>query len=92
MSHSENDMDRQVKRHRGPLIGFIALGAFVAVLLVWWLGGVTQEAEDATDAEVPADGTSLSITGPDDGGTSSVPAQNPSAEGAEDINAPAAAD
>jgi hypothetical protein len=79
MSHSENDMNRQVKRHRGPLIGFIALGAFVAILLVWWLGGVVTDAEDATDAQVPAQGTSLSITGPDEDATTTVPAQNPTA-------------
>lgn len=76
MSHSENDMNQQVKRHKGPLIGFVALGAFVAVLLVWWLGGVVTDAEDA---QVPAQGTSLSITGPDEDTTTTVPAQNPTA-------------
>ncbi|ARU00282.1 hypothetical protein [Yoonia vestfoldensis] len=77
MSHSENNMNRQVKRHRGPLIGFIALGAFVAILLVWWLGGVVTDAQDATDAQAPATDPALSITAPDDPTTATVPAQNP---------------
>ncbi|WP_322889679.1 MULTISPECIES: hypothetical protein [unclassified Yoonia] len=92
MSHSENNMDRQVKRHKGPLLGFIAIVVFVGVLLVWWLGTVVDEAEDATGAQLPADGTSLSAPETGDGRTSAVPAQNPSAEGADDLTAPAAAD
>lgn len=82
MSHSENDMDRQVKRHKGPLIGFIAIGAFVAVILVWWLGSVVGDAEDATDADA-TEGTALSITGPDNSEADAAPASDAPAEGAE---------
>jgi hypothetical protein len=57
MSHSENNMNRQVKRHKGPLLGFIAIIVFVAVLLVWWLG---VEVEDAQDPSEPLDGTATS--------------------------------
>lgn len=63
MSHSENDIDRQVKRHKGPLIGFIAIGVFVAAILVWWLSGVLQSAPDAATADAPED-AALSITAP----------------------------
>ncbi len=95
MSHSENNMDRQVKRHKGPLFGFIAIIVFVAVLLVWWLGA---EVEQAPDPAVPSDGTATSapVTGqpldPADDGVATVPAQNPAAEGAEDVTAPTVVD
>lgn len=53
MSHSENNLDRQVKRHKGPLYGMIAVVAFAAVLLVWWLGTEVDEAP-GTPASDPA--------------------------------------
>jgi hypothetical protein len=66
MSHSENNIDRQVKRHRGPLYGMIAGVVFVAVLLFWWLG---TEVDEAPDQASPAP---ASTTAPDqtDGTTS----------------------
>lgn len=54
MSHSENNLNRQVKRHRGPIYGIIAVVAFVAVLLVWWLGTETAEAPGSPSAADPA--------------------------------------
>ncbi|WP_019954102.1 hypothetical protein [Yoonia vestfoldensis] len=95
MSHSEDNMDRQVKRHKGPLVGFIAIIAFVAVLLVWWLGGEVEQAQDTT---APGDGTATSapVTGPTtdtaDDGVATVPAQNPAAESADEPTAPVVAD
>lgn len=38
MSHTDNSIPRQTRRHRGPLIGMVVVGLFVAVLFVWWLG------------------------------------------------------
>lgn len=52
MSHTENNVDRQVKRHKGPLFGMIAVVAFAAVLLFWWLGSEVEEAPG--EPETPA--------------------------------------
>ncbi|MBQ1202732.1 MAG: DUF2273 domain-containing protein [Loktanella sp.] len=49
MSHSENNLDRQVKRHKGPLIGISAGLIFVAIILFWWLGTEAAEAPGPTD-------------------------------------------
>lgn len=54
MSHSENNVDRQVTRHKGPLYGMIAVVAFVAVLLVWWLGTEVDEAPALQSNDAPA--------------------------------------
>jgi hypothetical protein len=51
MSHSENNLDRQVKRHRGPIVGISAGLLFVAIILFWWLG------TEAAEAPGPADTT-----------------------------------
>lgn len=56
MSHSENNIDRQVRRHKGPLIGFVAIGIFVAGLLVWWLGSEFSESDGPEGAPVQIDG------------------------------------
>ena len=56
MSHSENNVDRQVKRHKGPLIGFVVIAVFVAGLLVWWLGSEFSESDGPEGAPVQVDG------------------------------------
>ncbi|SDW67458.1 hypothetical protein [Roseicitreum antarcticum] len=69
MSHSENDVDKQVKRHKAPLLGFAAILAAVAVLLVWWLGQEI-EAPDAplqTPAEVESSSAAPSSPTPQSG-------------------------
>ena len=63
MSHSENNIDRQVKRHKGPLYGMIAVVAFVAVLLVWWLSREVDEAPGAQNEAAPTTQTSPDQTG-----------------------------
>lgn len=54
MSAPKTNIDRQVARHRGPLFGMMAVGGFVAVLLVGWLFYESDGASDATEI-VPAD-------------------------------------
>lgn len=66
MSAPKTNIDRQVSRHRGPLFGMIAVGGFVAVLLVGWLFYEADGASDATQI-VPADpapGTTTAPTAP----------------------------
>lgn len=57
MSHSENDMNKQVKRHKGPLIGFIAILVFVAVLLVWWIGREVEAPDGPTETPAQMEGS-----------------------------------
>lgn len=54
MSAPKTNIDRQVSRHRGPLLGMLAVGGFVAVLFLGWLLYETRGATDAT--EVPPEG------------------------------------
>jgi hypothetical protein len=63
MSAPKTNIDRQVARHRGPLFGMMAVGGFVAVLLVGWLFYESDGASDATDT-VPADPAPETTTTP----------------------------
>lgn len=36
MSHSENNLESQKRRHKGPLIGYTVIGLFVVGAVVWW--------------------------------------------------------
>ena len=36
MSHSENDIERQKRRHKGPLIGYVVGAVFVLATVIWW--------------------------------------------------------
>lgn len=54
MSAPKTNIDRQISRHRGPLYGMIAVGAFVAVLVLGWMFYETADSRDAT--EQPAAG------------------------------------
>jgi len=46
MSHSENNLEKQTKRHSGPLIGIVVVVIFAAVMGLFWAGG-----DDITDAD-----------------------------------------
>ncbi|MFU8864653.1 MAG: hypothetical protein ACNA7O_12125 [Rhodobacterales bacterium] len=56
MSHSENNMERQKRRHKGPLIGFSVLGIFVVGLIVWWLNAEFSRSDGPEGAPVQIDG------------------------------------
>jgi hypothetical protein len=53
MSAPKTNVDRQVSRHRGPLLGMLAVGGFVAVLFLGWLFYETRNATDATEVPPP---------------------------------------
>ncbi|MFN3661978.1 hypothetical protein [Yoonia sp.] len=57
MSHSEQNLDRQIKRHRGPLYGITAVAVFVAVLIVWWLAREVDEAPGSQASPAPTETT-----------------------------------
>lgn len=36
MSHSENNIEGQKRRHKGPLIGYAVITIFVLAVVIWW--------------------------------------------------------
>lgn len=65
MSASEKDLDKQAKRHKGPLLGFVAIFVFVAIILVWWIDWEFGEADAPRGAETQIDGrTGETVDGP----------------------------
>lgn len=56
MSHTDNNVQRQKRRHRGPLIGMAVVVIFALVLLVWWLGYEAYEADGPQGAPAQIDG------------------------------------
>lgn len=65
MSPSEKDLDRQVKRHKGPLLGFVAILVFVAIILVWWIGREFGGADNPRGADRQIDSrTGETVDGP----------------------------
>ena len=77
MSASETNVKKQAKRHRGPLIGMIAVLIFALGLFVWWLmyeaaEGTAPQGADATvdgrTGDVQVEGTAP-VTGATGGAT-----------------------
>lgn len=56
MSQPEGNMNRQLRRHKGPLIGMIAVVVFATLALLWWLGWEIDQAEAPHGAAVEIDG------------------------------------
>lgn len=55
MSAPNTNLEKQEKRHAGPLIGIVACIAFAAILLVAYFGFIVDDVEDgAPDAAVVA--------------------------------------
>lgn len=67
MSHSENNMERQKRRHKGPLIGFAVLGILVVGLIIWWLAAEFGRSDGPEGAPVQIDSrTGERVEGTDD--------------------------
>lgn len=56
MSAPDTNIDKQKKRHRGPLIGFAVAGLFVAAILAWYLFTLAGKATDPEGSDVLIDG------------------------------------
>lgn len=56
MSQPEPDLERQKRRHAGPLIGITAVLAFVAIIFVWWFGSEAVDGNAPVGAETQIDG------------------------------------
>lgn len=55
MSPPERDIERQKRRHRGPLIGSAAVVIFALALLAWWLAHEVSEGQDPRDVDTQMD-------------------------------------
>lgn len=49
MSSPETNVDKQVKRHKGPLIGIIAVIVFAGLMAFFWAGGEDLTEDDPQD-------------------------------------------
>lgn len=57
MAQPDTNVEKQARRHAGPLIGMAAVLLFVLVALVWWLSSAfsgPDPSEPSSTAEVPA--------------------------------------
>ncbi|WP_136683713.1 hypothetical protein [Falsirhodobacter xinxiangensis] len=79
MSQPESDLDRQKRRHAGPLIGITAVLIFVAIILTWWFGQEATEGNAPAGAETQIDGRT-GAEEPQSGGTAGAPRVTPEAE------------
>lgn len=50
MSHSENNLESQKRRHKGPLIGYIAIAIFVSAAVIWWATSDARGPQTLDDA------------------------------------------
>lgn len=55
MSAPETNIERQKRRHWGPLVGIAVVLGFAAVITVWYLGVLAANGNDPTEPGVPAD-------------------------------------
>ncbi|MFN3845595.1 MAG: hypothetical protein ACK4RZ_07210 [Paracoccaceae bacterium] len=58
MSAPQTNIEKQQRRHRGPLIGMAVLVVVVLLGLVWWLGQEAAGSDQPQGAGVPTDGRS----------------------------------
>lgn len=72
MSNSEHSLDRQKRRHAGPLIGMALVVILAMAGLFWWLSYEAAEAPGPTGADVQIDGR----TGAESGAESTGPAED----------------
>ncbi|EKX59197.1 hypothetical protein [Cereibacter sphaeroides] len=83
MSASDNDIEKQKRRHRGPLIGIAVVVIFALGYMVWWFGHEVSEGNapegsavqiDGRTGEVETDAQQGSIGGGDPGSADNAPA------------------
>ena len=51
MAQPENDLDKQKRRHAGPLIGMGVLVALVLAGFVWWVGYAVDTSDEPAPGE-----------------------------------------
>lgn len=80
MSAPNTNIEKQKKRHKGPLGGIWFGLAFVAVLLVVWLGYVFMSADEDEPAAATTEPAAVTET---DAGTDAAPVQTETEAGTE---------
>lgn len=72
MSAPNTNLEKQRKRHRGPLIGIVLVILFVGIILVWWLGDEFSMSENPGSTTLDPATASQSVGAADEG---SIPAE-----------------
>ena len=54
MSHSENDIEGQKQRHKGPLIGYAVVAILVLATVIWWATSEMRGPQVLPDENAPA--------------------------------------
>lgn len=54
MSHSENDIEGQKRRHKGPLIGYVVIAVFIVAVVIWWSTSEMRGPQVLPDDAAPA--------------------------------------
>lgn len=57
MAQPDTNVEKQVRRHAGPLIGISAVLVLVLIALIWWLASAfsgPDPSEPSSTVEVPA--------------------------------------
>jgi len=62
MSASEGDLEKQKRRHRGPLIGMALVVVFAVGLIGYWVIGEARDGRSPIDPTLP--GASPEVTAP----------------------------
>jgi hypothetical protein len=63
MSAPQTNIEKQRRRHRGPLIGMALVVLFGVLLITWWLFEEASQAPDAIQSTVPAATATEGATG-----------------------------
>ncbi|ODM41187.1 hypothetical protein [Cereibacter johrii] len=63
MSASDNDIEKQKRRHRGPLIGIAVVVIFALGYMVWWFGHEVSEGTAPQGSDVQIDGRTGEVDG-----------------------------
>jgi cytoskeletal protein RodZ len=67
MSAPNTNLEKQRRRHRGPLIGIVLVILFVGVILVWWLGDEFSMSENPGSTTLDPATASQSVGAADEG-------------------------
>lgn len=75
MSAPQTNIEKQQRRHRGPLVGMIAVVIAVGIGFVWWLGYEAAESDPPSSAAGQIDGrTGESVPASSEGTAGTAPA------------------
>ena len=67
MAPPDTNLEKQERRHKGPLIGITLVLIFAVIMAFVWSGGEEITDEDAQDGEAQIEETSINQTGIESG-------------------------